>query len=346
MKMESRAWRLAKHMSPFVKAGLLLALWITPFAQPVCQGVEPRKPSHTAERNAAMRAIGAMAPDENIRSSDNMAFKFVSKEFWERTPYSPDYGKSMEFIRKYRIGSYYYINARTKHMDALLRQALRRGVKQVVLLGAGYDSRAYRFKDFPKDVRFIEVDLPDTQKLKKARVKKILGSLPAQVMYVPIDFNTQTLEKVLLKAGYDPSKRAFFIWEGVTMYLDPSGVDGTLDFIANHSAPGSSVVFDYVLKSVIDGTFNDFSCKRAVVKVAEWGAPWVYGIKADQAGGFLNKRGLVLLSDLGPDELEVLYLVDGDGGVEWPTFRCARILHAAVPVKKGQEEDGGAAKPK
>lgn len=314
-----------------IKVGLYLIVFILVFAQATGFAVEPRKPSYTAERNAAMRAIAAMDPDENIQNADHLAFKFVSKEFWEKTPYSPDFETSKRLIKKYSIGSYYYVNARTKHIDTLLKQAVERGVKQVVILGAGYDSRAYRFKDLAIDVRFFEVDLPSTQNEKKARVKKILGSIPDGVVYVPIDFNTQTLEGVLAKAGYDRRKKTFFIWEGVTMYLDPQGIDSTLHFIAHHSAPGSSVVFDYVLRSVIEGTFDDFMCKRAVARLAKRGEPWIYGIKRGEAGRLVSERDLLLLSDLGPDELEVLYLIRSDGTIDGPMFRCARILHASVP---------------
>jgi methyltransferase (TIGR00027 family) len=207
-------------------------------------------------------------------------------------------------------------------------------VKQVVILGAGYDSRAYRFTSVPKAVRFFEVDLPATQEEKKARVEKALGSIPQRVTYVPIDFNTQTLEKALTQAGYDPTAKTFFIWEGVTMYLNEHGVDTTLDFIARRSAPGSSVVFDYLLQSVIDGTSENPECKRGAMRVARWGEPWLYGINPGTAREFCDKRGLLLLSDLGPDQLETLYLIGKDGRVDGPIARCARIMHAGVPVRK------------
>ena len=115
------------------------------------------------------------------------------------------------------------------------------------------------------------------------------------------------------------------------MYLDPQGIDSTLQFVAKHSAPGSSVVFDYVVRSVIEGTLDDFMCKRAVAALARRGEPWIYGIKRGEAERFVSERGLLLLSDLGPDELEVLYLIRSDGSVDGPMFRCSRILHAFVP---------------
>jgi methyltransferase (TIGR00027 family) len=189
-------------------------------------------------------------------------------------------------------------------------------------------------------VRFFEVDIPATQEEKKTRVKKALGSIPRQVVYVPIDFNTQSLEEALTKAGYDPTEKTFFIWEGVTMYLNGHGVDSTLDFIARRSAPGSSVVFDYLLQSVIDGTSDDFGCKRGAKRVAQWGEPWRYGIKQGAAREFCDERGLLLLSDLRPDQLETLYLIGKTGRADGPMAQCARIMHAAVPARKAANTRG------
>lgn len=300
----NRTWAI----SSLVKLLLVAPLLLPSFQQTVCTADEGEKPSRTAEVCALYRAIGAMERDESIRSNDTLAAQLLGKGFWERSPYSLDYDSSIRIINKYRLGTYYYVNVRTKHMDALLRQAVARGVKQVVILGAGYDSRAYRFQEFPGDVRFFEVDLPRTQKVKEARIKEIFGSVPSRVVYTPIDFNTQTFEEALVSKGYDPSKRAFFIWEGVTMYLNASGVESTLKFIVNKSAPGSSVVFDYVHRSVVDGTTPEIGCKRVADRVAKAGEPWLFGIKAGEVGGFLRDRGFVLLEDLGPEALTRLYL--------------------------------------
>lgn len=338
--MRTTSWKTRGMVWTLMRVGLITAVLALPVISVAEESEDRARPSNTAERTAVFRAFAAMDPDENIRNPDNLAIKFVSEAFWERRPYGRDFNRFKNFIKKYRIRSYYYVNARTKHIDEMLKQALKRGVKQVVILGAGYDSRAYRFPDVPKDVRFFEVDLPATQEEKKARVKKILGAIPRQVMYVPIDFNTQTLKDVLTKAGYDRTKKTLFIWEGVTMYLDAQGVDNTLGFIARESAPGSSVIFDYLLQSVVDGTSDDFSCKRGAKKVARLGEPWLYGIKEGGARDFLHKRGLLLLSDLGPDELEALYLTGKDGRVDGPISQCARIMHAAVPVGKNANTRG------
>ncbi|MBW1743627.1 MAG: SAM-dependent methyltransferase [Deltaproteobacteria bacterium] len=292
---------------------------------------ETQRPSWTAESNAALRAIAAKDPDDQVRNPDYMAAHFVSDEFWSHSPLSPDFEAAKDVIRTYGINGYYSVNARTKHIDSLLKEALKEGVKQVVILGAGFDSRAYRFKSLSDDVRFFEVDLPATIHEKKKRVRNILGELPKGVVYVPIDFNRQTLTQVLDEGEYNEEEKTFYIWEGVTMYLREAGVTGTLDFISRHSAPGSSVVFDYVLRRVIEGdgeTYKD--CTRVMRRMAERGESWIFGLDREEAKVFVNQLGFQVLSDLGSDELTKRYLVRSDGTLDGRALICNRILHAKV----------------
>ena len=85
------------------------------------------------------------------------------------------------------------------------------GATQVIVLGAGFDSRAYRLRELLKGVRFIEVDFGPTQEYKKRRVRDVLGCLPENVTYAPIDFTREKLEDVLQRTGYRPDQRSFFI---------------------------------------------------------------------------------------------------------------------------------------
>jgi len=138
----------------------------------------------------------------------------------------------------------------------------------------------------------------------------------------------------LKEAGYDETKKTFFVWEGVTYYIMEGGVDSTLRFIAQHSAPGSSVVFDYMHRSVIDGDFSKYPEAQVLFQImAAQGEPLIFGIPEGKAEDFVNQRGLEVLSDLGTDELTKRYLVRSDGSVEGPTTPSAvRIMHASVPV--------------
>ncbi len=293
---------------------------------------KPKKASRSAEVVVAWRAIAAHDPDERVRNPDYLAEKFIGPGFLETIGLSSDFELSRKLLKARGIFTYYYVNARTHYIDTILKKMASEGVKQVVILGAGYDSRAYRFRKIFPDLKFLEVDLPATQAQKKERLTEIFGSPPDWVAYAPIDFNTQRLEDVLKEAGYDSTKKTFFVWEGVTYFITEGGVDSTLRFIAQHSAPGSSVVFDYMHRSVIDGDFSEYPEARKLFAVmAKKGEPYIFGIPEGEAEGFVNQRGLEVLSDLGADELTKRYLLPSDGTADAPTARFVRIIHAAVP---------------
>jgi methyltransferase (TIGR00027 family) len=199
---------------------------------------------------------------------------------------------------------------RTRHIDAALEASLTRGVEQVVILGAGLDSRAYRMRDQYSTVRFFEVDSPATQQKKKERVEQLFGSLPSQVVYVPVDFETQSLEERLAEAGFSAEEPSFFVWEGVTMYLNAEAVDATLAFMAENSPAGSEIVFDYVYAGVIDGTYGEPPAARSrrLKRMEASGEPWLFGIPQGRTAEFIEQRGLELVSDFPVGELFETYL--------------------------------------
>ena len=131
--------------------------------------------------------------------------------------------------------------ARTALIDRRLELALRHGVAQVAILGAGYDSRAYRISGIEK-TRVFEIDRRETQQVKRNRMIRHLKSIPPNVVFVEVDFLRQTLAEVLAARGFDPGRRTFFVWEGVTNYLDAGSVDATLRSVGS-CAPGGEIAF-------------------------------------------------------------------------------------------------------
>jgi len=185
----------------------------------------------------------------------------------------------MKFIKGFRVGSYYYVNARTKHIDGLLKEAAKDGLEKVLILGAGFDSRAYRFQKHLPKVKFFELDLPATIAHKEATVRQIFGKAPKNVTYVPIDFNTQDLGTVLKAKGYHSKRKTFIIWEGVTYYLTAEAVDKTLRFFSNHAAPGSAMVFDYMPEPAVKGDYKKYpTARRAAFRVALAEEPLLSGL--------------------------------------------------------------------
>jgi methyltransferase (TIGR00027 family) len=289
-------------------------------------------PSWTAENAAAQRALGAYEQDEKIRNPDYLAEKFVSSEYWDSSTVKIEDVRDRTWKRRL-IGDcwYYAFTARTKHIDAVLKEEGAKGIKQVVNLGVGYDTRAYRFHDTMPNVKFFELDMPALIARKKETVAKIFGALPSYVIYIAIDFEKQSLKDALMKAGYDKTKKTLFIWEGVTYYLTEEAVDGTLKFIAEQSAPGSSVIFEYLTKSYIDHITSEPDGTSKFV--AGYGEPWIYGIDPWKIRDFLKDRGFNLLSDIGPDEMEKMYLINSNGSVAGEPCYYERIAHAMITKK-------------
>ena len=285
----------------------------------------------TAEFAAGMRAIAALDPDEKIRNPDSMAKQFLSPAFWFWTALDEDYDKSQKFIKHYRVSAYYAFNACTKHIDGILLAAAGKGIEQVVIIGAGLDSRAYRFQQQMPDVRFFEVDLPATVARKKELVVAAIGKIPATVAYVPVDYRDGGLDSALEPAGFDRKRKTLFVCEGVTRYIDALSVDRTMFFIAGNTAPGSELVFDYIPDDIARGDFSKMPWARfQAVRMAAYGHPWKFGIAADKAGEFVTSRGFAVISDRGSGELAQRYLVRSDGSIDGKITPYLRIMHAVV----------------
>jgi methyltransferase (TIGR00027 family) len=302
--------------------------------------VEPGALSITAEGVTATRAIFHMHPDANVRNDDYMAMAMVHPAYWHYSSMTDDFDDAFEVIRTFRWTSPFFINARAKHIDDILKQAAVDGIGQVVNLGAGYDSRAYRYRKAMPNVRFFEVDLPGMVLEKQRRLKEALGHVPDYVTFVPIDFNKQTLKIELNRAGYTSEVKTLFIWEGVTMYISGEAVASTLKFIATNSAPGSSVVYDYMPLAIIDGDFKKYADMRGLAVWVQYrGEPFVFGIPEGEGAAYVEAHGLEVLSNIGALEMEARYLTRSDGTLDGKCASGFRIMHAAVPSR--QEDING-----
>ena len=182
---------------------------------------------------------------------------------------------------------------RTRFIDDHLTAALNDDAAQVVILGAGFDTRAYRFADLLKGKRLFEVDYRSTQEVKKRRLAEASIPIPAHVRFAEIDFQKDALHDVLQTAGYQEDQKTFFIWEGVAMYLRESAVRETLRTISRHSAKGSSLVMDFAERSMID-LLEKFPYLSQHNYTTHWGEPWIFGLPDDREGEFFRECGLEL----------------------------------------------------
>jgi methyltransferase (TIGR00027 family) len=291
--------------------------------------VPPGAVSKTALFVCEHRAIAALHPDPKLRNPDVFAGKLcesisgLPRTYAEARAYIDNMGAT--------FAPYFFVNARTFYIDAALERAAADGATQVVVLGAGFDSRAYRFHASLPQLRFFEVDLPAMIEEKKKRIAAVLGAVPDYVRYASIDFDRQKLEGVLPAVGYDADQKTFFILEGVTMYVKEAGDAATLRFIARNSAPGSRVVYDYVLKRVIQGrTQGMYAIGENSRGVAMFGEPFVTGWTPRGAGAFAGRQGLKVIEDLDTKELTQRYLTGSDGKPDGRMPEGYRILQAQV----------------
>jgi methyltransferase (TIGR00027 family) len=221
--------------------------------------------------------------------------------------------------------------ARTRLIDDALTDALRQGVAQVVILGAGFDCRAYRIRGIA-GARVFEVDQPATVTAKKRRMKAVLGALPAHVVCVEIDFNRQALDTALEASSYDRRARTFFIWEGVTNYLTEEAVDATLRYVASAGEPGSRILFTYVHRRVLRDPAGFEGARKSASAVERVGEPWTFGIDPVEVPRYLAERGLELIEDVGSREYRTRYMESS--GLHMKGYEFYRAALAQIPASR------------
>ena len=141
--------------------------------------------------------------------------------------------------------------SRKRYVDDQLVDAVAKGIDAVVILGAGYDTRAYRLPELAA-IPVCEVDLPGNIARKAAALRRCFGRVPPGVRLLAVDFETDSLAERLDREGFGPDKRIFYIWEGVTPYLTEPAVRKTMSHLA-YAAPGSRLVFTFIRKDFLDG---------------------------------------------------------------------------------------------
>jgi methyltransferase (TIGR00027 family) len=219
--------------------------------------------------------------------------------------------------------------ARTRLIDDVVSQALRDGIHQVVILGAGFDCRVYRLSDI-RSAAVFEVDHPATVAAKLSRLRSLVAKCPADVRFVEIDFDRQNLAETLHRAGFDSGQPAIFVWEGVTNYLTASGVDAVLRYVAG-CAGGSRMVFTYVHHGALDGSGRFPDAAKIMSNVAALGEPWTFGLIPEELPSYLRERGLRLNRDDGARDYRRAYFGKAANSMNGYDF-----YHVAVAVVPGE----------
>jgi methyltransferase (TIGR00027 family) len=218
-----------------------------------------------------------------------------------------------------------FIAVRTRFAEDALASAVERGVRQVVVLGAGLDTYAYR-NPFGDRLRFFEVDHPATQAWKRQRLADAAIPLPDSLAFAPVDFGQGTLSEGLVAAGFDPKRQTFFTWLGVVPYLAEQAVWATLAFIA--SLPnGAHVVFDYSDPPDSLSPEARILHDRRAAHVRALGEAFVTHFEAEKLRARLMAIGFSEVEDLGPPEISARYFPTRASS---PPDRGGHILRATT----------------
>lgn len=281
-----------------------------------------------------LRAYGALEKDPLVRNPD-----FLAKDFLADSPLfrfmigsgslRPIHVCGRWGFERIGPGTYWMEIARVRHYDEILLEEVARGVSQVVILGAGLDSRPYRFARQLQGARVIEVDHPSMAAHKRARVEDVLGALPPAVTYLSLDLTARDLADGLAETGFDAAAPTIVLWVGVSMYLSADAVSAVLRWVADRP-PGSSIGFDYFGK----GFFTDerrFRAPRRTRRMIERsGERLEFGLDHETVPGYLSDHGLTVRSHLLCEDIERLYLRREDSKLAGRSMRHTAFVHAAV----------------
>lgn len=275
--------------------------------------MQENQASSTAENNAAVRAYEAMRPPHEQVCNDTYAHLFLSDRFADSHNISDRLSQTManwEIVVPGVCGS---VIARTRFIDDCLANAIENRIEQLVILGAGYDTRALRFSALKEKVKVFEIDHPATQQFKLRQLKKYLWDLKQYVTYIPVNFEEKDFGQELLAHGYDRTMKTFFIWEGVTYYLPAEVADDTLSFISKNCASGSEIVFDYFPASMAAGTCKLPEALPLGRILNTFGETILFGISPENMAGFLGKHGFKIIQSLAAENYKKAYFKGKSG---------------------------------
>lgn len=231
-------------------------------------------------------------------------------------------GRHREALRPVVLGSF----ACARITEEWLEEAMARGIAQLVLLGAGLDSFALRRSDLAGRLRVFEIDHPATQALKRARISRSRHALPPNLVFVPLDFERETLEEGLGRCDFDFEAPAFFSWLGTVPYLTESAVFQTLDAIARACAVGSEVVLNYTAPRSHLQPEDVAILEELARRVRRRGEPFRSSFDPDAFPQRVAQQGYEIVSQLSAAELDAWCLAPL--GEATHTLSTGRLLYA------------------
>lgn len=256
------------------------------------------KPSATAQRVAIRRAAHQLL-DKPLVFEDPLAMAIIGPQAAAQISAGTagQDGFSGRFMRA-------FLAARSRFAEDELARSYELGARQYVILGAGLDTFAYR-NPFP-DLAVFEIDHPATQAWKRWRIEEAGITIPANVTYAPVDFQTETFEAALARAGFRAGEPAFFSWLGVTMYLNEWAVMETFRAIISMS-PKNGIVLDYSVPRSSLSFLNKMAFDALMRRVTAVGEPFIGFFEPNALAAALKNLGYHEIENLGADEINQRY---------------------------------------
>jgi methyltransferase (TIGR00027 family) len=263
--------------------------------------MKPDSPSLSAYKVAIMRAAHQLLDNPKV-FQDPLALSIVGTQ-----GESEIYSQKRRF--KSRLPNYLraIVVARSRFVEDELSVAIKRGVRQYVILGAGLDTFAYRNPHSSIGLRVFEVDYPATQEWKRRQLNAAKIPIPETLTFAPIDFEIQALEVQLRKAGFRTDEPSFFSWLGVTMYLTRDTMMTTMKYISSSTPAGSGIVFDYVVQPSSQSLARRLVFRLLARKLAGVGEPWQSFYDPNSLIMDLKAIGFAQAEDIGPEEINALF---------------------------------------
>ncbi len=266
------------------------------------------KASRTAQYMALFRALETARPQGTRLFNDPYAISFLDKKLKRTTQLTRiPFVRALvhKIIHRKIPGALSSGLARTKYIDDLLLYAVNNGAEQVLILGAGFDTRGLRL-GFLRDIPVIEIDHPNTS-THKVNVLKGLGKLPDNVIYHQLDFNKESLDDMLGWNPIDLKKSTAIIWEGVTNYLTASAIENVFRFLSRFSG-GSYVIFTYVHRMVLDNPQSFYGAEKLLSDLEKIEERWTFGFRPEELKDYLNDFNWALLEDKSAVEYRRKYM--------------------------------------
>lgn len=277
-------------------------------------------PSLTAQRVAMRRAAHQLFDSPRV-FDDPLALAILGEEPAAKLKAGQD---THEMRGSHHIRA--FMAARSRYAEDELAQAIARGATQYVVLGAGLDTYAYR-NAHPR-LRVFEVDHPATQAWKGKQLEAAGIAIPSSLIFVPTDFEEQSLGAVLENFGFQTREISFFSWLGVTPYLTAEAAMAALAFIGSLPA-GSGVVFDYAVERSSLDSVEQMAMDALASRVASVGEPFRLFLNPRALYRMLKAAGFDQIEDLGPAEIDERYFAGRADGLR-VAAGLAHLVNARV----------------